>query len=193
MSIHLEPGEIVIKEVREHIFFLILDTLSYIVLCFAPIIFALIFLVIPLIYPNLFPLTELIWSAWPLYPLWLIVIGLQIAKHVTFYFLHYLMITNQRVIEVEQRGYFNREVSSFRLEHIQDITIVSAGILASIINYGDIHLQTASKQNDFRIARAPYPEQIKSLILDQEIPLERGIRGLRDVGVTGYASEKNTN
>jgi uncharacterized membrane protein YdbT with pleckstrin-like domain len=103
-------------------------------------------------------------SFWPAYPLWAVICWGNFFISLTFYFMRYLVITNERIVEIEQKGFFNREVSSFRLENIQDITVDVAGVLASVLDYGDVQIQTASKDRDFTIKNAPHPEALKLLI-----------------------------
>ena len=61
----------------------------------------------------------------------------------TDHYLDNLILTTHRVIEVEQKGLFSREVSSFRLDRVQDVTTEVSGILPTMFNFGDVHVQTA--------------------------------------------------
>jgi hypothetical protein len=71
------------------------------------------------------------------------------------------IITNNRIIDIEQKGFFNREVSSFPLDKIQDITYTIAGIIPTWLHFGDIRIQTASISEDFIMRQVPFPEDIK--------------------------------
>lgn len=71
------------------------------------------------------------------------------------------IITNSRIIDIEQKGFFNREVSSFPLDKIQDITYTVAGIVPTWLHFGDIRIQTASISEDFIMRQVPFPEDIK--------------------------------
>lgn len=158
--ISLEKDERIITEVRAHKFFLIIDGIYTFVAIVAPL---LVLMFITLI-PALDPMTRFLLSLWPLYPLYMLLVWSQFMITLTFYFMRYLVITNQRIIEVEQKGFFDREVSAFRLENIQDITVDIRGIIASMLDFGDILIQTASKDRDFKIDRVPHPEELKLLI-----------------------------
>ncbi len=161
--IPLEKDERIITEVRAHKFFIIIDALY----ALASIVGPLIILMFMVLIPALDGITRFLLSLWPLYPLYILLIWSQFMITLTFYFMRYLVITNQRIVEVEQKGFFDREVSAFRLENIQDITVDIQGIIPSLLDFGDVHIQTASKDRDFKIERAPHPEELKLLISEE--------------------------
>lgn len=74
------------------------------------------------------------------------------------------MITNKRIISIKQKGFFNREISNFRIEKIQDITTKVEGIIETFFDYGDIEVQTAGEMSDFTIGNVPRPVVIKEII-----------------------------
>lgn len=161
--IPLEKDERIITEVRAHKFFIIIDAIYAFITMIGPL-FIVMFMVLV---PALDGITRFLFSLWPLYPLYVLLIWSQFMITLTFYCMRYLIITNQRIIEVEQKGFFNREVSAFRLENIQDITVDIRGIISSLLDFGDVHIQTASKDRDFKIERAPHPEELKLLISEE--------------------------
>ncbi len=77
------------------------------------------------------------------------------------------VITNKRLIDVEQFGFFHREVSTLRMEQIQDITVETRGIVATLLNFGNIHVQSAAESREFTIRGIPNPKKIKELIFKQ--------------------------
>ena len=81
---------------------------------------------------------------------------------------HYLdmwILTDKRLIDVEQRGLFSREVSSLRLDKIQDMKLEVLGLVNTFVGMGSIHVQTAGSEKEFVIKNTKNPEQIKELIL----------------------------
>ncbi len=75
------------------------------------------------------------------------------------------IVTNKRIIDIEQKGFFNREVSSFSLNRIQDITYTIAGIIPTWLHFGDVRIQTASISDDFIMRKIPFPEDVKESIV----------------------------
>lgn len=54
------------------------------------------------------------------------------------------IITNQRVIKIDQNGLFNREISEAEIERIQEISTEIKGPIRTIFNFGRVKIQTAS-------------------------------------------------
>ena len=84
----------------------------------------------------------------------------------TDYYLDILVITSQRIIDVEQRGLFNREASSFHLSRVQDVTVEIKGIMPTLMRYGNLIIQTAG-ENNFVVTNIPCVYKAQNLILKQ--------------------------
>lgn len=77
------------------------------------------------------------------------------------------VITNQRLIDIVQVSFLERRVATTPLEQIQDATINVKGILKTILNYGDLTIQTASGDaSEFYIDHVHNPTLIARKILD---------------------------
>lgn len=86
-----------------------------------------------------------------------------------FWMDHYLdvwIITNERVIDVEQHGLFRRETSEFRIDKVQDITVEVPHMVATFLKYGNLRIQTAGERS-FTIKDVPNIYEIKKVIMDQ--------------------------
>ncbi|HOX96891.1 MAG TPA: PH domain-containing protein [bacterium] len=82
---------------------------------------------------------------------------------------HYLdvwIVTNERIINVEQINLFSRLISEKQLDKMQDITVVSKGFWATIFNYGDVHIQTAGSVERFVFKQIPNPRRTVHAITD---------------------------
>lgn len=82
----------------------------------------------------------------------------------TNYYLDVLLVTDERIIDVEQKGFFRREVSTVRLDRIEDITVNVNGVLATFLDYGTIRIQSAAEAREFIIRDVPEPNKVKSVI-----------------------------
>ena len=82
----------------------------------------------------------------------------------TDYYLDIWVITDKRVFDIEQRGFFRREISIFRMDRVQDITTSVRGIIQTFFNYGEIHVQTAGSNREFVLRGAPAPKSLKEVI-----------------------------
>jgi len=83
------------------------------------------------------------------------------------YALNTVIVTNKRVIENEQKGFFKYNLNELKLYNIQDISIKVYGIFAAILNYGDIEIETAGAEQDkFYFNALPRPRTIKTTIMN---------------------------
>ncbi len=86
-----------------------------------------------------------------------------------FWMDHYLdvwIITNERIIDVEQMGLFKRETSEFIIDRVQDITVEVPNIVATFLKYGNLQIQTAGEKS-FSIKDVPNIYEIKKVIMGE--------------------------
>ncbi len=69
------------------------------------------------------------------------VIGFWIREGIGWYYSVYI-VTDQRIIEIKQRGFFNRRVSEFNLDRVQNVNYHVKGLQAVLFQFGDITVQT---------------------------------------------------
>ena len=73
-------------------------------------------------------------------------------------------VTDERIINVEQKGLFIREASEQELNKIQDVTAVVKGFWPTIFGYGDVYLQTAGTEEHFIFKQVEHPYEIVETI-----------------------------
>ncbi|OGH61672.1 MAG: hypothetical protein A2848_01855 [Candidatus Magasanikbacteria bacterium RIFCSPHIGHO2_01_FULL_50_8] len=71
------------------------------------------------------------------------------------YYLDLLIITNDRLVQVQQRNLFSRSISELDLFKIQDSTSEVHGFVATIFAYGKLSIQTAGEQKNFAFEAVP--------------------------------------
>ncbi len=99
-----------------------------------------------------------------LYSLWLLLWWTVLFAQWTDYYLDVWYVTTKRIIDVEQKGIFHREVTTLRFERVQDITVEIPGFVATILDFGDIHVQTAGESRKIIIEHAKNPAHVKRLL-----------------------------
>ncbi len=67
------------------------------------------------------------------------------------------VITNNRVICVEQKSFLNRTVGECNLGQVQEVTSETKGFFSNIFNYGSILIKTAGNTTNFDMTFAPEP------------------------------------
>ena len=82
------------------------------------------------------------------------------------YYYDIWIITSERIINIEQKGMFTRKASELRFRKIQDVTTEVVGFFPTILNYGDVKIQTAGEQNEFVFRTISDPYVIKNIIMD---------------------------
>ncbi len=81
------------------------------------------------------------------------------------YFLDVWIITDKYIIDIEQRALFFRSITKQEIIRIQDVTSEVRGIIPTIFNYGDVHIQTAGAQERIIFHKVPNPNSVVATVL----------------------------
>ncbi|KKU12913.1 MAG: hypothetical protein UX20_C0037G0002 [Candidatus Magasanikbacteria bacterium GW2011_GWC2_45_8] len=81
------------------------------------------------------------------------------------YFLDLWIITNDRIVSIDQRGLFSRTMSELDLYRIQDVTSESHGLFATIFYYGKLTAQTAAAKDFFIFDNVQNPHHMREEII----------------------------
>lgn len=106
-------------------------------------------------------------------------IWMFVFQEIIDYYLDMWIITNKRVLSIEQHGLFRRTFAELHLEHVVDVTSEIHGMAGTMLHFGDVHVQTAGEQARFHFKEVPRPERIRELVLkhaDQKNALHRSER-----------------
>ena len=161
--IHTKNYEKITAKVRRHFITYVPTILFFIILLLVPI--ALYWLI-----QNLFPsllssnvaytLSVLLASVY-----YLSVMLFLYTSFVEFY-LDIHIITNDRMIDVNQITLFARKIAEADLYQIQDVSSEVRGFFASIFNYGNVDIQTAGSIPKFKMENVSHPHELRRLLLD---------------------------
>ncbi len=164
-KIALEPEEKIIKTVREHWF--IISTQIAVITIFAlmPVFVSIGIMMWP---PDIRS-DAAFFTLLPLFIFgiagWLLLSLIAATTAWSHYFLDLWVITDRRIIVIEQVRFFDRRVSNFRLERLQDIKATVRGLIPTLLNYGTVSAQTASaSENNFKSPNLPAPRELQALI-----------------------------
>lgn len=160
----LEKGERMVGEVRKHPFVIITTAATLLLAVIVPFIFLIIAGAVSSLSPQ--AISGMTPLALFLYSIWLLGIWVFFFLDWTDYYLDVWHITDRRIIDVEQKGLFHREVISFRYDNIQDVTVETNGFLQTMLDFGDIHIQTAGADREIVLRNAARPEDAKRTVLD---------------------------
>ncbi len=83
-----------------------------------------------------------------------------------FWYLNIQIISNLRVVDIDQVGLFSRTISELFIENIEDVTSETNGIFGTVLNFGMVYVQTAGSRERFEFDNVPHPAAVEKLILD---------------------------
>jgi len=178
--IKLENDEKIIKTVRKH-WWIIFTRVSFsIFMMLMPLIgYTLLMAIAPefltqkiTLFVNETYSTEISF----LYCTWVLINWMMLANFWTDHYLDLWTITTRRIVSIDQRAYFHRFLSSFRLERLQDMNIEVKGLIPTLLNFGTIEAQTAGGSNEeFKTKNMPDPRGLKALIIQAADDRQRTI------------------
>lgn len=164
MSIELEEGEKLIREAHRHWFVIFKSAVALVIAALIPLAFLVATGVVTEISG------ETIANAAPpalfLYSIWLLALWMFFFIEWTDYYLDLWYVTDRRVIVVNQKGFFNREVISLRFDNIQNVEIDVGGVIATLLKFGDIHVQTAGTNEKMGLMDTANAVIVKNHILE---------------------------
>lgn len=158
LPVQLQPGESVVLVVRRHWFFLVMPlALTLLAMLVPP---AVLLTVVgrtagPRAVDTVFVVASLGY---------LIVLGVR-AYLVWYAWVHDVwVITNQRLVDGQKRHWFHEEVSTADLMHVQDVALDRHGVLATLLQFGDLRVQTAAEIEEFILRKIPHPQNVLTIL-----------------------------
>lgn len=156
-------GEKIKLIVRRHKIILLSNFLVLFIMSLLPIIFYIF--AVPMVfsaffyypYDRMYIFFSLIYYGF----IWIIAFTIWVD-----YYLDVWIVTDMRLIDMEQVGFFSRKVSELDLKRIQDITSEVKGMMESMLGFGNVYIQTASEETKFKLRSIPHPVTIRKAIID---------------------------
>lgn len=140
--------------------------------------------------PDLSPVVlNIIYLVLPAYLL--IMLGLMLYGFVDYY-LDVYIVTNERIVNISQNGFFKRDISELHLHQVQDVSAKEVGMFPTIFHYGDVMIQTAGERENFVFKAVPHPYIISKKIVDlHEAQLEESQREELELGEGDFSGTFN--
>jgi uncharacterized membrane protein YdbT with pleckstrin-like domain len=177
MSIPLNANENILKIVRKPFVVYFLPILASLIL----VLGACFFLV---------PLFNLGW--WGKIIFWfLIILGALFALRVAFNALgNKIIITNQGVILIFQRGFFSRKIFKIGYDQIRDVALSIKGFFPTVLRLGTLEFNLTNSQEVLRFSHLAAAHQIQELILKQRaLPRKTDLDQLDNYELAAMARE----
>lgn len=77
-----------------------------------------------------------------------------------------LIISTKNLTQILQKGLFNREVSELSMANVEDVSAEKKGIFQTLLNYGNLKIETAGAISNFHFPYCPRPSYYGKIILD---------------------------
>lgn len=81
------------------------------------------------------------------------------------FYLDVWIVTDTRIVNIEQKALFNRHISELKHNKIQDVTSEVKGIIPTLFNYGDVFIQTAGSKQRFVFKQISNPANTRNIIM----------------------------
>ncbi len=103
------------------------------------------------------------------------VLLLAFLRYFHNFYLSLQLVTTDRVIDIDQKGIFRREVNELAISNIQDVTYKQNGFLPSLLGYGEVIIKTSSIElgstsdntiNGFVFENCPEPSKVSGILSD---------------------------
>ena len=161
--IEIKPYEKVKIVVRRH-FITFVPNIAFFSLLFLvpPVVYWLINRLFPsvLLGPISYVLTVLLGSIYYL--------SMMLFFYTSFieFYLDLFILTNDRLVDVEQATLFSRKIMEADLYQVQDVSSEIKGVFPSLFNYGTVEVQTAGAVPKFVLEQVPSPNNLRQTILE---------------------------
>ncbi len=76
------------------------------------------------------------------------------------------LITDMRVIDYDQRGFFHRVVTEARFEQMDEVSVHVKGMGATLFRYGTLQIKLHGSAADIEVDHVKKPEHLSSLVND---------------------------
>lgn len=91
------------------------------------------------------------------------------------HFLDQWIITSERVIDINQRDFWNREVSSLLLSRVQNVETDISGFFHTLFGFGTVSVETGGAEvGRVRMSGLEHPRAIRDLILKEVSRIQSG-------------------
>lgn len=99
------------------------------------------------------------------------------AYQVHNYYLSLQIVTTKRLIDIDQKSLFSREVNELAIEKVEDISYKQNGVWGAVFDYGNVSVQTAAEistesqksaalSGGFLFENVPNPAKVHSMIAE---------------------------
>jgi uncharacterized membrane protein YdbT with pleckstrin-like domain len=114
----------------------------------------------------MFPLFQVGWPGMVGF-VFFVAVGLWYGlRALVIWYWNVFIVTDQRVVDVDQRGFFRRSVSEAGYDKIQDASYSVNGVWRSLLDFGTVRLETAGGGSALEITDVQDPKGVHHLVTE---------------------------
>lgn len=76
------------------------------------------------------------------------------------------IVTTDRIVDIDFINVLLKHASETRIEKVEDVTSDKGGFIRTVLDYGDVYVQTAGEKKEFEFLAVPQPEEVVRIIND---------------------------
>ena len=161
MYIPLEDGEKVVLMVHKHWWFIAVRVVGILLILALPLVLWKVLVTAGIVTAYARTMAAPI----ALLALWALIGWVMFWQFWTLYYMDMWIVTDRRLIDIDYKGFFDRDIAMLRLDKVQDLTVHVRGIVGSLLNFGHIVVQTAATDKEFIIDQIARPEELRDAIM----------------------------
>lgn len=101
-------------------------------------------------------------------------VAYAVARRLYGYLGSVMVLTNQRLLDVSQSGFFVRTMNEAELNRIQDVSSQIKGVWQTAFRFGQVTIRTASKESALIIENIARPYEVQQAIVRALNDIKRG-------------------
>lgn len=102
---------------------------------------------------------------------YLISLAFTIEKFLSWFF-NVNIVTDERIFDVDFLNLIYREITDAQIDQIQDVTVRVGGVLRTMLDYGDVIIQTAAEIPQIEFVAVPKPDLVAQILLELRVEEE---------------------
>lgn len=120
----------------------------------------------------------------------LVIMVVSLTSWMSWYF-DITIVTRTHLVDINQKGFFNRQVSEQSLLRVQDVSAKMTGFWQTWLRFGTVYVETAGESPNFTMRNIPRPNIVANTILKlhDELVARGGYEGMIGNGVGDLAYE----
>lgn len=103
---------------------------------------------------------------------YLLLTGFVLESFLTWFFNVYI-VTDERIIDVDFLSLIYRNISTAKIDNIEDVTATTGGAIRAMFDFGSVNIQTAAEKREFEFEDVPHPNTVTKLINELLLEEER--------------------